>query len=106
MGPCRLSASAARSSRRLCRGTGGGGGTAGACRSVRASGSTSATASRKSASRGDLVIEILLRVECGHAAAACARDGLPVDVVLDIASGEDAPHAGFGGAAVAAAARD
>ena len=42
------------------------------------------------------VVQIVLGVQCGHAAAAGGGDGLTVDAVLDVTAGEDAWHAGLG----------
>ena len=47
-----------------------------------------------------------LGVERGHAAGACAGDGLAVYMVLDIAGGKRAGHAGLGGKALVAAVGD
>src|SRR6185503_9114410 len=54
----------------------------------------------------DQAIQVLLGVERGHAAAAGAGDGLAVHMVLDVAGGEHARHAGGRGEALAAAAGD
>src|SRR5919112_1172874 len=90
------SSSTARSSCIRCLGTGAG------CREWttlrgEARGCASATALRKSSSSGGEAIEEFLRVERGHAAGPGAGDRLPVDVVLHVAGGEDALHAGGGG---------
>src|SRR4051794_18975477 len=53
-------------------------------------------------SRGER-IEVLLGVERRHAAGAGARHRLAVDVILDVAGGEHALHAGCGGKSLAAA---
>lgn len=47
-----------------------------------------------------------LRVQRRHAACAGAGDGLTVHVVLHVASGKNARHAGHGGEALQASARD
>src|SRR5450755_1653977 len=49
------------------------------------------------------LLEETLGVEGGHAAGAGAGDRLPVDVILDVAGGKDAGHAGHGREAVEAA---
>src|SRR6202008_4646469 len=88
------SASAARSSRIRCRATGGGR-LPRRCLRRWTSGWASATARRNSSSSsGGEPIEVLFRVQRGHAAAAGAGDGLAVDVVLHVAGGEDSLHAG------------
>ena len=41
-------------------------------------------------------VEVVLGVERGHAAGPGGRDRLPVHVVLHVAAGEHARHAGLG----------
>src|SRR5258706_6892704 len=98
------SASAARSSRNRWRAMGAGRFARMILRDC-ASGWAPATARRKSSSSGSEPIEEFFRVERGHAAAAGAGDGLAIDMVLHVARGEHAAHAGCGGHALGAAAR-
>src|SRR5471030_898187 len=104
-----LSTSAARSSFRLCTGTGGAGGLEGAVRRTAFSGRTSATALRNSSSsmtsRGEQV-QVFLRVERSHASGRGAGHRLPVDVVLHVAGGEYARNARGSRVALASAVRD
>ncbi|MPM35580.1 hypothetical protein SDC9_82173 [bioreactor metagenome] len=53
-----------------------------------------------------LLFQETLGVEGCHAARSCAGDGLAVDVVLHVAGGEHAVHAGLGGKAFQAALGD
>src|SRR5437868_3751019 len=104
-----LSISAARSSSRLCTGTGRAGVLACTARLRGFSGRTSATALRNSSSsmksRGEQV-QVLLGVERGHAAGGGAGHRLPIDMVLDIAGGKYAGDARRGRVAFAPAVRD
>jgi hypothetical protein len=51
-------------------------------------------------------IEITLRIQGCHAPRAGTGDGLPIDVVLHIAGGEDSGNTGLGGVALVAALGD
>src|SRR6185295_16722141 len=105
-GPASDSASAARSSARVCAGTGAAGARPSLTRRGARSRSTSRVARRNSSSSGGDRIQILLRVERSHATGPRARHGLPVDVILDVAGGEHALHAGCGGKSLAPAVGD
>src|SRR3954470_21641496 len=92
---------------------GAAGGRASPSRRGARSGFTSRVARLKSSSpstfafgSGGEGIEVLLGVERRHAAGAGAGHRLPVDVILDVAGGENALHAGCGGEALAPAAGD
>src|SRR5262249_29025110 len=54
----------------------------------------------KSTSGQAELVEVLLRIECGHAAEAGRGDRLTIDLVGDVAGGKHAGHAGHGRAAV------
>src|SRR6201988_4278857 len=104
-GPARDSARAARSSRSLWGGRGGGVSGRSTTRRDSASGATPATALRKSSSSGE-PIEKFLRVERGHATAARAGHGLAINVILHVPGGEHSRHAGRGGKTLPTAAGD
>src|SRR6266481_1129730 len=53
-----------------------------------------------------LLLEKLLGVECGHAAAAGAGDGLAINMVLHVTRGEYSGNAGGGGVALIAVLGD
>src|SRR5690606_13647869 len=51
----------------------------------------------RGASRGEALLdEPLFAVDGGHAAGGRRRDGLPVEIILDVAGDEDPGHAGAG----------
>src|ERR1700741_1258865 len=95
------SASAARSSRQVSRGSGAGRARE---RAMRRGAGRGSTPLRKSCSSA--AIEELLRVQGRHAPAAGTRHRLAVDMILDVPGGEHPGHAGRGGEALAPAAGD
>ena len=53
-----------------------------------------------------MLLQIALGIQCGHAARACAGDGLAVDEILHVASRKHSGHAGLRDQAVPSAPGD
>ena len=52
------------------------------------------------------VVEVLFSIECSHTARSCRSDGLAVDVVGDVSSGENSGYTGAGSFTIEAAFDD